>query len=63
MLKSGGTLSILGESGSGKTMTMRALMRLLPPNAELSGQVISKTPTSSRSKSSGCVQSAVQRLR
>jgi peptide/nickel transport system ATP-binding protein len=39
-LKLGGTLSILGESGSGKTMTMRALMRLLPPNAELSGQVI-----------------------
>lgn len=40
VLASGGTLSILGESGSGKTMTMRALMRLLPPNAEVSGQVI-----------------------
>jgi peptide/nickel transport system ATP-binding protein len=40
VLRSGGTLGILGESGSGKTMTMRALMRLLPPNAELSGQVI-----------------------
>jgi peptide/nickel transport system ATP-binding protein len=39
-LKPGGTLSILGESGSGKTMTMRALMRLLPPNAQLSGQVV-----------------------
>lgn len=39
-LSPGATLSILGESGSGKTMTMRALMRLLPPNAELSGQVI-----------------------
>lgn len=36
----GATLSILGESGSGKTMTLRALMRLLPPNAALSGQVI-----------------------
>lgn len=39
-LKPGGTLSILGESGSGKTMTLRALMRLLPPNAQLSGQVV-----------------------
>jgi peptide/nickel transport system ATP-binding protein len=39
-LSPGATLSILGESGSGKTMTLRALMRLLPPNAELSGQVI-----------------------
>lgn len=39
-LAPGATLSILGESGSGKTMTLRALMRLLPPNAEMSGQVI-----------------------
>ena len=39
-LRPGATLGILGESGSGKTMTMRALMRLLPPNAQLSGQVI-----------------------
>lgn len=39
-LKPGRTLSILGESGSGKTMILRALMRLLPPTAQLSGQVL-----------------------
>ena len=36
----GEVLCILGESGSGKSVTMRALMRLLPKNtARISGQV------------------------
>jgi peptide/nickel transport system ATP-binding protein len=35
----GETLCLLGESGSGKTVTMRALMRLLPPTARISGRV------------------------
>jgi len=30
-LEKGGVLGILGESGSGKSVTLRALMRLLPP--------------------------------
>lgn len=34
------TLCLLGESGSGKSVTMRALMRLLPPTARLSGRVL-----------------------
>lgn len=34
------TLCFLGESGSGKSVTMRALMRLLPASARLSGRVI-----------------------
>jgi peptide/nickel transport system ATP-binding protein len=39
-LMPGEVLCLIGESGSGKTVTMRALMRLLPPNrAVLSGQV------------------------
>lgn len=38
-LELGTTLSILGESGSGKTVTMRALMRLLPPTAAITGHV------------------------
>lgn len=32
-------LCILGESGSGKTVTLRALMRLLPRHARISGTV------------------------
>jgi ABC-type glutathione transport system ATPase component len=32
-------LGILGESGSGKSVTLRALMRLLPANCEIGGQI------------------------
>ena len=35
----GEVLCILGESGSGKSVTMRALMRLLPPQAKVEGRV------------------------
>ena len=39
-LDRGETLAILGESGSGKSVTMRALMRLLPPKrAVIDGKV------------------------
>jgi peptide/nickel transport system ATP-binding protein len=38
-LDEGGALCLLGESGSGKTMILRALMRLLPPAAKLGGRV------------------------
>ena len=31
-------LCLLGESGSGKTVTVRSLMRLLPPSAQISGR-------------------------
>ena len=31
----GETLCFLGESGSGKTVTMRALVQLLPPTARI----------------------------
>lgn len=34
------TLCLLGESGSGKSVTMRALMRLLPDSARLSGRIV-----------------------
>jgi peptide/nickel transport system ATP-binding protein len=36
-LASGRSLGIVGESGSGKTMLSRAILRLLPPNATVSG--------------------------
>ncbi len=36
----GDALCILGESGSGKSVTLRALMRLLPPTARLGGRVV-----------------------
>src|SRR6185312_14967344 len=35
----GETLCLLGESGCGKTVTMRSLMRLLPATARISGSV------------------------
>ncbi len=35
----GRTLAIIGESGSGKTVSCRALMGLLPPNASTEGSV------------------------
>jgi peptide/nickel transport system ATP-binding protein len=38
-LARGEVLGILGESGSGKSVTLRALMRLLPANCELDGRV------------------------
>src|ERR1700689_2726024 len=36
-LQSGKTLAIIGESGSGKTVSSRAIMGLLPPTASISG--------------------------
>jgi peptide/nickel transport system ATP-binding protein len=38
-VRPGEVLCILGESGSGKTVTLRALMRLLPPRARVEGHV------------------------
>jgi peptide/nickel transport system ATP-binding protein len=38
-LQQGAVLCLLGESGSGKTVTMRSLFRLLPPNARISGEI------------------------
>jgi peptide/nickel transport system ATP-binding protein len=35
----GEVLGILGESGSGKSVTLRALMRLLPANCEITGRI------------------------
>jgi len=38
-LAGGEVLGILGESGSGKSVTLRALMRLLPANCEIDGTI------------------------
>src|SRR5258705_13176971 len=38
-LERGEVLGILGESGSGKSVTLRALMRLLPANCEIGGEI------------------------
>ncbi|MCO6417083.1 ABC transporter ATP-binding protein [Siccirubricoccus sp. KC 17139] len=38
-LAAGEVLCILGESGSGKSVTMRALMKLLPRTAKVSGRI------------------------
>lgn len=39
-LRAGEALGLVGESGAGKTMTIRAIMRLLPPGATTTGQVL-----------------------
>jgi len=39
-LARGEVLGILGESGCGKSVTLRALMRLLPANCEIDGRVV-----------------------
>ena len=36
----GEALGLVGESGAGKSMTARAVLRLLPPGAQVSGQVL-----------------------
>jgi peptide/nickel transport system ATP-binding protein len=38
-LRAGEVLCLLGESGSGKSVTLRALMRLLPAQAQVAGRV------------------------
>ncbi|WP_051356499.1 ABC transporter ATP-binding protein [Azorhizobium doebereinerae] len=38
-LDRGSSMCILGESGSGKSVTLRALMRLFPPTARLQGAI------------------------
>jgi oligopeptide/dipeptide ABC transporter ATP-binding protein len=39
-LHPGRTLAIIGESGSGKSVSSRALMGLLPPTAQVSGSIV-----------------------
>jgi oligopeptide/dipeptide ABC transporter ATP-binding protein len=39
-LAAGEALGLVGESGAGKSMTIRTIMRLLPPGAEASGRVL-----------------------
>src|SRR4029077_1373967 len=39
-LERGEVLGILGESGSGKSVTLRSLMRLLPHNCAIEGRVV-----------------------
>jgi peptide/nickel transport system ATP-binding protein len=39
-LARGEVLGILGESGSGKTVTLRSLMRLLPHNCAIGGRIV-----------------------
>ena len=38
-VEAGKVLAILGESGSGKSVTLRALLRLLPPRARVEGRI------------------------
>src|SRR3546814_20678239 len=39
-LRKGEVLSIIAESGSGKSVTLRELMRLLPSRAQIGGRIV-----------------------
>src|SRR5687767_1706695 len=39
-VRGGDVLGVIGESGSGKSMTALAVMGLLPPGAERSGRIL-----------------------
>jgi len=39
-LDAGEALGLVGESGAGKSMTVRAIMRLLPPGAQTQGRIL-----------------------
>ncbi len=39
-IESGRTLGLVGESGCGKTMTALSILRLIPPGAHLSGEIV-----------------------
>ena len=44
-LQQGEVLGLLGESGSGKSVTLRALLRMLPPKrTEISGAIRGRRP-------------------
>jgi len=63
-LDAGEVLCILGESGSGKSVTLRAMMRLLPIHiAKISGMVASVAGMSWRSIGARSRSCAAQRWR
>src|SRR5215472_1508662 len=66
-VRPGEVLCILGESGSGKTVTLRALMRLLPRQADIGGsiriageEVLAMSPPTLRALRGGLVSMVFQ---
>ena len=43
-LAQGEVLGLLGESGSGKSVTLRALLRMLPPPSPFGSQTLPRPP-------------------
>ncbi|QIQ06505.1 ABC transporter ATP-binding protein [Streptomyces liangshanensis] len=59
----GGRLGLIGESGSGKSLTALALMGLLPPGLTASGSVVLDAPGLDRTDVVGAGESALRALR
>ncbi len=54
----GEVLGLVGESGSGKSVTSLALMRLLPPQAQISGEILFQTNSNGSVRSRNVLESS-----
>ncbi|MYV55771.1 ATP-binding cassette domain-containing protein, partial [Streptomyces sp. SID3212] len=59
----GGRVGLIGESGSGKSLTALAVMGLLPPGLTASGSVVLDAPGLDRTDVVGAGESALRALR
>ena len=62
-LKRGMLTAIVGESGSGKSVTALSLLRLLPPQTNISGTAIFKQPATTALNLLNCPGAEMQNLR
>ncbi|MEV8345810.1 ABC transporter ATP-binding protein [Streptomyces niveus] len=62
-VEQGGRLGLIGESGSGKSLTALAVMGLLPPGLTASGSVVLDAPGLGRTEMVGAAESRLRPLR
>ena len=62
-ITSGEVLGLVGESGSGKSVTSLAIMRLLPPQAQISGEILFSANGTGPRDLPGLDDESIRRLR